>query len=416
TLVNMLLGRLKPQSGHVRMGQTDVAETGPDYVSQVATLMPQRVVLFDASIRANLLLGQRSNIEGYRFTREDLAILDDLGLGAICRLKALEMRPEKTEWALDESELLELRRLARERAEKLKVDLAPFEKDRVDPRRSVFDALVGGRTDGERALDPLLAGDKPAWLAAISISKLGEELRRRARVVLEESRNLLELPSFADFTSLSPDKLDERVWTLRRTCLRAIEASADAPLDRMRLARVGLTCAPSEWGADQSEADSLFDDLRQRFKPEIDSLRSEVEGAWEPFHAASIHTFLSWRDNLLFASADVANQRRRRKLDAMLMELMEGERWSTFFVTQGLEFEVGRKPTSALDPASRDRVADFLRRWCANRVVITISHDSEFTRRADEVHVVGAGRLVSRGSFSELSRTCETFRTVFRIE
>jgi len=68
------------------------------------------------------------------------------------------------------------------------------------------------------------------------------------------------------------------------------------------------------------------------------------------------------------------------------------------------------EPTSALDPASRAAVAALLRDWKAQRIVVTVSHNVEFIREADEVKLVDAGRLVASGTFRELEAGSEAFR------
>jgi len=72
------------------------------------------------------------------------------------------------------------------------------------------------------------------------------------------------------------------------------------------------------------------------------------------------------------------------------------------------------EPTSALDPAGRDHVAEFLSRWKGGRIVITVSHDPELIRQADEVHVMDAGRLAASGTFRELEERSEVFRRTLR--
>ena len=167
-----------------------------------------------------------------------------------------------------------------------------------------------------------------------------------------------------------------------------------------------------------------------------------LEGHWRPFVIDEVHPFLVWRDNLLFASPSVNNQRQRRLLDKALLDLMQEQEWATFFVSEGVEFEIGRngsrlsggqgqlialaraalrrtpllvldEPTSALDPASRDRVAEFLRSWSEHRIVISISHDPDLVHRADDIHVMSSGRHVGRGTYDELLESCEPFRMIF---
>ena len=72
------------------------------------------------------------------------------------------------------------------------------------------------------------------------------------------------------------------------------------------------------------------------------------------------------------------------------------------------------EPVSALDPAGRARVAEFLRCWKADRIVLTVSHDPAFVRAADDIRVLDRGRLVASGTYDELAHTCEPFRRTLR--
>ena len=432
TLVNLLLGRLQPQKGEV-LGVDDTA----------ATLMPQKIVLLDASIRANLLLGARMDPDHATPSDGDLQVVESVGLGAVCRLKALEMRPTPDALERGTVPIEDLRKQARDRAAALGIRLALFEDGHVDPRRPTVDGLLGGRTNGTSATHEILSGARPAWLSHLAQSVLGDTLVAHARFVVKQSRNLLELPNYQDFASLSPEPIDQRVWELRRSCLGTLDLESHSADDRAKLVRVALTSVPGEWGVDQASADTLFGSLRSKHAEAIDRLRSVLQGHWGPFAVDRVHPFLIWRDNLLFASPAITNQRQRRLLDNTLLELMQDAPWAQFFVAQGIEFEVGRngsrlsggqgqllalaraalrrtpllvldEPTSALDPASRDRVGSFLRSWSERRVVITISHDPDLVRCADDIHVMSGGRHVGRGGYDELLETCEPFRTIFR--
>lgn len=442
TFINMLLGRSKPQAGSIvfRLGD---AELAPERLPEVATLMPQRVVLFDASIRENVLLGASRSGEARELLAGELDTLEDVGLGAVCRLKALEMRPVETPRKLDRESLAALRTRAREAASRMNVPLAPFEESHVDPARPVLDALVGGRTDYEVALPVILERDRAPWLKKLADSALAAELAGHAAEVVDQSRNLLEMPSYRDFTQISVEPVEERVWRLRRELLAARGREASSFSQRACALRVALTSKPSEWALDQRAVDALFSDIGKRFATESELLRRALAGAWRPFEKADVHPYLTWRDNLLFAAAAVTNQRARRRLDAALLEIMGEGPAARFFIEQGLEFGVGRngsrlsggqgqlvslarallrntpllvvdEPTSALDPASRDRVGRLLREWKERRVVIAISHDPELIRMADEILVMGGGRLAGRGSFAALEESCDAFRRIFK--
>jgi ABC-type multidrug transport system fused ATPase/permease subunit len=430
TLVNLVLGRLDPQRGEVR-GARDMA----------ATLMPQRVVLLATSIRVNLMLGMENVSNTSTLSDDDLDVVEEVGLGDVCRLKALEMRPIGQ--GLSTEEVRELRALARERTSKAGVKLGLYEEGHAAPRRPCIDGMVKGRTNGESATKLLLEGARPGWLKALVQGPFARAQWERAQVVLQQTRNLLDIPSYQDFANLTPEPVAASVWELRRACLPFAEVSQLSDGQRMQLLRVWLTCSPTEWGADQDDADRLFEQLRADHPDVVTSLCGVLRDEWQPFDRDRIHPFLIWRDNLLFATPIITNQRQRRRLDGALLELMKEEPWNRFFVSQGIEFDVGRsgsrlsggqgqlvaltrsvlrrtpllvldEPTSALDPASRDRVAAFLGRWSPDRIVITISHDPDLVRHADEIHVMQGGRHVCAGTHEELMEQCSAFQDIFR--
>ena len=442
TLVNAILGRLAPQRGAVSYACGD-RKIETCELPALSTLMPQRVVLFDTTVRGNLAVGRPDADLEAEPTPAALDVVERLGLAEICRLKALDMRPEGGELGAEET--ASLRAGAAKAADELKIALARFEGGCVDPSRPVFDALLGGRTDFDAALTVLLRGKAPRWLVALSASSLGDELEAWARFVVEQSRHLLAVEAYHDFRQLSAAPLDERVWRLRRECLSSALAERTTGSGRLRAIRVGLTCAPAEWETDQARIDALFARARRDHAPALREMRDAVAGAWRPFEAERVHPFLTWRDNFVFASAAVTNQRARKRFDAALLALMADPRWAGFFTAQGLGYKVGRngaklsggqgqlvalaraalrgtpllvldEPTSALDPASRARVAEFLAAWKAGRVVVSISHDPELARAADEILVMEQGRLVARGSFEELRASSEPFRRILQID
>ncbi|MFA6032100.1 MAG: ATP-binding cassette domain-containing protein, partial [Myxococcota bacterium] len=414
TLINLLLGRLVPQEGTIRINHPGAASgdrTG------VATLMPQKIVLLDTTIRDNLLLGVGGGGEEAGLEEGgNIALLEEIGLGDVCRLKALDMRPVAGSRALSGEDVAELRRQSRIGARNIGIGLAFFEEAGVDLRRIAVDALIGGRSDLAATLGVLLHGDRPEWLLHLARSGLGEELAGQGRLVIERTCNLLGRPDYAMFLEISPEKHDETVWSLRRACLPFYGRKVLADVEQIQMIRVGLTSFPSEWGQSLKTGGDLIA-LRQRFQAEIETIRGVVRSGWQPFDSSLIHPYLDWRGNILFAGAETANNRQRRELDLMLVHLMARDPWRDYFIEQGLQFHVGRngsrlsggqgqlvalgravmrrtpllvldEPTSALDPESRDRVGAFLRRWKEGRAVITISHDPELVRHADEIQVI----------------------------
>jgi len=172
-------------------------------------------------------------------------------------------------------------------------------------------------------------------------------------------------------------------------------------------------------------------------------LRQLLGDAWQPFVATTVHPHLTWRENLIFGVVDIRNNRTSRLLDKTLLSFVEEAGLNDCLTRMGLEFEIGRlgsnlsggqgqlvalcrallrrtpvlvldEPTSALDPASRSTVAALLKEWKQDRIVITISHDMDFVREADEIKLVDAGRLSASGTFQELKDGSESFRKTLK--
>lgn len=442
TLVNVMLGRVRPQAGAVRFAGGDLASQGADFVPAHATLMPQRVVLLDDTLRANCLLGRGDDADG-ALDEADFDVLERTGLGAVCRLKALEMRPAPAARPLPEADLATLRREARDRASALGLALVPFEDSPADPSRPFFESLAGGRSDLDGALALLLAPGHADTLGAIARDGLDRVLEARARNALLAQENLLRLPTHDAYARLAPLPLDPTLWDLRRSCLPALADPSPSTRDRLRLFQAGLTARPAEWGATPSALARECGEITLRHDAGIRQLRRLLGPHLAPLDPDGLHPHLCWRDNLLFAATDLANQRRRRLLDDALLDLMGQGSWRTFFLEQGLAFRAGRngarlsggqrqlvalaravlrrtpilvldEPTSALDPAGRDRVAAFLRDWAPGRVILSISHDPALIRQADRVLVMRQGRLEADGTFDALSEGCEPFRQLMR--
>ncbi|MDH5298954.1 MAG: ABC transporter ATP-binding protein/permease, partial [Desulfobulbaceae bacterium] len=340
TMINMLLGRQPAQSGIVRyrMGRRDVPAEG-NVLASFCTLMPQKPVIFDATIRENLLLGRRTPLAPHHFTAREMEHLEKIGLAAICRQKAMEMRPLATGRQLGEEWLAVLRQKARQAATELRVALMPFEGGGVDPAAPAWDAMLGGRTDAEAVIGLLLGRECSGLVRKLAASGLAPPLIERGRLVIDRSRNLLQLDSYSDFCDLAHHKLYRQVWELRRRCLAGQMASPSSQGEQLFFL-VGLTSMPKEWSDCAADICNLFEELR-KFGGEIEQLRKLVRPHWQDFDCREIHPYLCWRDNLLFGAALFANHRLRREMDARITDLLAQGPWGDFFVEQGMEFEAG---------------------------------------------------------------------------
>ena len=62
------------------------------------------------------------------------------------------------------------------------------------------------------------------------------------------------------------------------------------------------------------------------------------------------------------------------------------------------------EPTSALDPESEQTIVEFLRRMRGKITILLVSHRLSLAQNSDLIYVMEGGRLVSRGTFSEISK------------
>jgi len=74
------------------------------------------------------------------------------------------------------------------------------------------------------------------------------------------------------------------------------------------------------------------------------------------------------------------------------------------------------EPTTGLDPASRRGVIEALQHLMHGSTTLVVTHDMELARNADEIVVLGRGRIVDRGTYEELSDRSDEFRALAGIQ
>ena len=443
TLLKLLLGRVKPQGGTIRYGSAPLDMLSDGGRAALLSVMPQSSVLINATIRENLLFGRPQPEEP--LSDADLDIIERAGLGKICRLKALDMFPVSS---ADTSEIVQgiletRRRLRGQLREHCQAEVRAFEEGHCDAQQWVLECLLAGRCDRARSVG-LLTGEKARRkLRRLAQSEEGALLAALGRNLLRENRHLLSIPNYHVYAQLSPFPLDEPLWRLRAACVDLAEKADVSLKETVSLCVVCLTSSLAELASDE-RADALrHSTTRQPFAGAIAILAPLLGSAWQPFVAEAVHPHLTWRENVIFGVVDIRNTRTGRLVDQAILDFVEQGGLKEFFTRRGLEFQIGRlganlsggqgqlvafcrallrrtpvlvldEPTSALDPASRAGVAALLRSWKTDRIIISVSHDVEFIREADEVMLIDAGRLIATGPFAELERGSELFARTLR--
>ncbi|MBI5480703.1 MAG: ATP-binding cassette domain-containing protein [Deltaproteobacteria bacterium] len=437
TLMQLVLGRVAPQAGTVTYAGKSLTEYTEAEAGAIFSFMPQKPALLDASIAENLLFGQPP-ADGRASRPEDLAeadleLLEEAGLGGVCRLKALDLTPGK-EPSVAVGDVPALRRRIRSRVqERCGVEIQGFEAGHCDPHHWVLETLLGGRCDQGPAVTTLVGPEATAPLARLMRTDLGQALVDLGASLVAQSSALLDLPGHEAFSKLAPIPVDERIWKLR-VRVHDLDESHGTREPRTLLL-VALTGALVEMDEDERRLAGL----RAHDAAALNDLRDCLGPTWVRHEMAALHPFLSWRDNLVFGVVAARNNRALRRTDETLLEALDAEGLGLAFTRLGLSYQVGRlgqklsggqgqlvalcrtllrhtsvvvldEPTSALDPASRARVAKLLRRAVDRGLLLTITHDPEFCRAADEARLIQAGRLIASGAVKELEASNETFR------
>jgi ABC-type multidrug transport system fused ATPase/permease subunit len=437
TLLQLLLGRLQPQAGTVFHGHADLRKVSPEARAAIHSFMPQRVSILDATIGENVTFG-RERRDGDDLPPSDLAVLDAAGLSDICRRKALDMVPRADEITGELGRrILHLRAQAWRQLDRLDIWYRKYGSGPGDPQHWVLEHLLEGRCSRSATIDRILSADARRPLRRILTTPLGEILLQHGQQTLQACRSLLRLSTYQQFVRLSPFYLDERTWQLWTATQNMAEASVTSKAEAAMIISVALMSPAGEAGTPWKP--------RPEWSVGIATLRSLLGPLCAPFREAAIHPFMTWRENLMFGTVEVRNDRMEQRVEQALLDLLEAEGLTDAFTQVGLRFSVGRggtrlsggqgqllalcrtllrntpvvvldEPTSALDPASRSRVAALLHEVKKGRIVITSSHDPDFVREADEVRLIERGRLVRSGPVEELLKDSKTLRNLLRIE
>jgi ABC-type multidrug transport system fused ATPase/permease subunit len=450
TLLRLLLGRAVPQSGKVLYGPDPAGELASGAWSEVVSFLPQSPALVNATILENILFGRytppsESSGAPPSLAAEEADLVERAGLGRICRLKAMDMTPRSCGGlSMPTSGLAEVRNRTRQwLASRCQADILPYESGYADRKQWILECLLGGRCDRQRAVESLLKGHRWRKVSAMLPAGLAAQLTKAGQTLLRQSSQLLGIANYHVYAQLAAFPLPEPLWELRSTSAHLGQAEDLDWREKAILCVIALTCSPAELADDQQARQWCSPQAVKAFEADTGPLREAIGGLCVPFDLDRLHPHLTWRENLLFGVLDAPNSRAGQIVDQALLEFIEQDPLKDTITRAGLQSEVGRlggnlsggqgqlvalcrtilrrtevlildEPTSALDPASRAKVAELLRYLRERKVIITVSHDPEFIRQADEVKLMDSGRLIASGTFEQLKEGSEAFRKTLK--
>ena len=420
TLTRLILGRQDAIEGSVVWPPLSDGG-GPRFV-----YLPQRPVVFDGTLRDNLLL---ATPEGNAALVSRAPVLDALGLNDLVRRKGLDAFP--TPDAAVPDGIGALRAALRAQIEAMCGEpIRPLGPDSAAPRQFVIEAQLGLAVDqgalARRLVSPL-AREPVRRLAATAfggaVAALGLMVLRRTVPLLTQAAT----PE--DYDRISAVRIEPEVWQLRS---RAVELAATPPQAATHplLVAVGLTVRLEE----------VVDGWPLNTSPEVPAdLSRLVEGIASPLDADRINPLLTWRENLVFGSFDGGNANRLAALDRALIAAVAGTPLDALLRDSGLAFGVGRgggrlsggqqqlvalgrallspapfvvldEPSSALHPQLRADVIAVLTAEAQRRAVLVITHDMDLARACDRLLFVKDGALAAEGAWDALVRSDPAFQ------
>jgi len=423
TLARLLLGRIAPRAGSVTIGTRAVSALTAHERAERMALLPQETVLIDGSIIENLFLDPPGKPDPNTPTKDDLFVIEASGLGAVCRTRALDGRPEEDP-AIG-GRIVALRPRVREALAKIGVAFVPYETRVAETSAWAVEVLLHGRCDRAHALDRILSPAGARVAREISRTPAGRVMAERGKQILAANRGLLKLANGDSYNRLASVRIDPRVWRLRCVALPLADSTrVPQRRDAERLVRIALCGAAAE--LPRSPQPPALD------RSSLERLRALLGNSFQEFVPSALHPFLSWRENLLFAAVESRNGRQVAAVDRALLGALSEAGLDESFTRLGLRVHVGRHgrpltpaekrliglcrtlqrrtpvvilddPGGGLDPEGRARVRRMLRAWASEgRVVVTLGQDPAECREADQLLVLDGGRIVTRGRYQDL--------------
>jgi ATP-binding cassette subfamily B protein len=74
------------------------------------------------------------------------------------------------------------------------------------------------------------------------------------------------------------------------------------------------------------------------------------------------------------------------------------------------------EPTTGLDPAARRGVIDALQNLMHESTTLVVTHDMELAQRADEIIVLEHGRVIDRGTYDDLAKRSDAFKSLAGLQ
>ncbi len=421
TLIRLVLGRQRPVNGSIAYPASGADRT--------FVYLPQRPILFDASIRENLFLNSpQADAAALKAVGDRLG---RLGLLDLVRQKGMDTPPSPD--AAPGFDLATIRTGFRQAAEaELGAPLHPFGPGHAAPRQTVIEALLGCAVDQEELAGRLTSAHSREAVRALASMPVAAALAALATALVRRIAPLLsQARSPADYNDIATVKIEPGTWQMRMSALdQVMQAEAATAAPHPLMVAVALTARVEEI----PDAALPLPDAAA-----LSQLGHVVSGIAQPLRADVLNPLLTWRENLLFAVPDPANIRRLEHVNRAVMDHLRGSALDAAVLEAGLDCPVGRlggrlsggqqqlvalgrallspapflvldEPSSAFHPGLRAALVSVLQAEAQSRSVIVVTHDMDLARGCERIVFVRDGQVAGDGAWAELAAGNAAFR------
>jgi ABC-type multidrug transport system fused ATPase/permease subunit len=459
TIIRLVTREMEPASGTVSIGGRDIRDIDVGSLARAVGHIPQKPILFNMSIRNNLLLSLR---------RPSVKSLDDdEGPLDVAPFESVSGRVE-----LNRLLLKAIRSVGLEKDVLTKALDSPLPS--IPERQSIIESVAGLRSsvnerikaanpslvfffDSSRALNGTIGENimGPGFTDFITPAAL--ELLRKVtveasvyndllivgyyRCLMRHSLAMEVIRSSPGLEELLPegDDLDESSYDLFSYAVEDIQGMPE--ILRSKLFQISMGSMLRIW-CEKAEAKWPEEKILKARKI---MMEREPSNPWNRLQRNEYIEGLSLRENLLKGRVNMQVLRAAMTVDGFLRETLEERDLLEHILCAGLEFNVGEggkllsggqsqklaiarvllkepsvllldEATSALDEISQKTISDMLERDCAGDTVFSVSHRLSTIRDYDRIYVLDRGQMIQSGSYDELASCDGIFRDMVRNE
>jgi len=463
TAMQLVVRGVEPAAGQLKLAGRGIEEYDILRIAQHLAFVAQKPLLMDATLRNNILLGLRREVDGCLRDDEgplDVSLLTDVkDLPALDRellrlLRLVAMEDDVFRKCLDNpappgahAETFQLRATELNQAVAQAMqrggasEVIAFHESTWFPG-TLRDNLLGpGATpDGDRQIMAALSGqDFLEELIRLGTRRLRAE-RLLAVKVAQQAPALLEfLPSYldaggnADVEDVPHAKESELSPSVRQTLL-GVALGVDAEIALSYLRNSGDETIPA-----------AFREKAIASRRALTAADPACRRRWEDIAAGRYVETLSVRENLLGGRVNPRVLGAAERVDGILKGVLEKSGLLPAALLMGLEFRVGEggkylsggqrqklsiaraviknpsillmdEATASLDESSQAKVVEMIRGGFKDKTVVSISHRLSTIRDFDKIVVLDRGEVTQVGTYQDLAIADGVFRELVNQE